>query len=315
MKLDCKPDFVTLVWKAGKSHVDPALLRLGNCLPTSVSSRETVFKVELADCNFRRLVTGDQLVYSNDLTLVSSPDSYHVPSFTLPVVCTFNRPKDWYPLTYDPVFHTHDQAALVFHIGLMNDDFSGPAPSTSFSLGSIIPIMASVEQNAHQQLLLLLEECVAADTAELQPDSHLYPVITNKGCLTDSKKSRSKFQPRQKSSEIQLSLQAFRFALGKEVFIHCKLVAWDPVDLGKTKKACHFNEHGRWELLDNPAYSNLCDCCESSCKSRKTRNTDSGNHGIVKIAVVGPLIIRDSLKCTYILYIPTFPPAWRGHVL
>lgn len=60
-------------------------------------------------------------------------------------------------------------------------DFSGPAESTSFPLGTIIPIKASVEQNTHQPLLLLLEECVAATTEELQPESNLYEIITNKG--------------------------------------------------------------------------------------------------------------------------------------
>lgn len=67
------------------------------------------------------------------------------------------------------------------------DDFSGPAKSTSFPLGSFIPIMASVEQMNHQPLLLLLEECVAAATPELQPESNLYPIITNKGYSYDDK--------------------------------------------------------------------------------------------------------------------------------
>lgn len=62
------------------------------------------------------------------------------------------------------------------------DDFSGPAESSSFPLGSLIHITASVEQQNHQPLLLLLDECIAATTPELQPDSHLYPIITNKGC-------------------------------------------------------------------------------------------------------------------------------------
>lgn len=61
------------------------------------------------------------------------------------------------------------------------DDFSGPALSAAFPLGSLIPISATVEQRSHQPLLLLLEECMAADTAELQPNSQTYPIITNKG--------------------------------------------------------------------------------------------------------------------------------------
>jgi len=61
------------------------------------------------------------------------------------------------------------------------DDFSGPAESTRFPLGSIIPIMASVVQETHQPLLLLLDECVAATTPELYPESTMYPIISNKG--------------------------------------------------------------------------------------------------------------------------------------
>ncbi|KAG7227385.1 hypothetical protein INR49_000390 [Caranx melampygus] len=292
MKLDCRPDFVTLVWTESRAQADLSLFRLGNCYPTSITVREAVFSVDLNDCNFRRMVTGDHLIYTNDLTYVSSPDSHLIP-FTHPVVCTYKRPKDWYPPIYDPMFNTYGQGDLVFHVGLMNEDFSGPAESTSFTLGSFIPIMASVEQKTHQPLLLLFEECVAAATAELQPESNLYPIITNKGCLVDSKTSRSKFEPREKSSEIRLSLQAFRFEHANEMFIHCKLVAWDPTGLDNTKKTCHYVKDHGWELLDNPSYSNLCDCCDSSCKSRRMRSTASGKFGVVQKAVLGPLTITD----------------------
>ncbi|XP_029930529.1 zona pellucida glycoprotein 3f, tandem duplicate 1 isoform X2 [Myripristis murdjan] len=293
MKLDCRPDFVSLVWTKSRPQAEPSLIRLGNCPPTSVSAEEAVFNVGLNDCHFRRMVTGDQLVYTNDLTYIPSSDS-HMPAFSLPVVCAYERPVDWYPPMYDPVlFDTYGQGELVFHMELMNDDFSGPAPSTAFPLGSLIPIMASVEHKSHQPLLLLLEECVATTTPELQPENHLFPIITNKGCLVDSKGTRSKFEQRQKSSEIHLSLQAFKFALGEEVFIHCKLLAWDPSGLDRSKKACHYVKDHGWELLDNPSYSSLCDCCDSSCTSRRTRSIASGKHGIAHNAVLGPLTITD----------------------
>ncbi len=71
-----------------------------------------------------------------------------------------------------------------------------------------------------------------------------------------------------------------------------------------------------WELLDNPAYSNLCDCCESSCTSRRMRSITPGicttsaafnwtnwivlssifptvKHGVVQKAALGPLTITD----------------------
>ncbi|XP_020507315.3 zona pellucida sperm-binding protein 3 [Labrus bergylta] len=292
MNLDCGPGFVTVVWTEHRAQVDTSLFRLGNCYPTSLSAREAVFNVDVNDCHFKRLVTGNQMTYTNDLVYISSPDS-HIAPFTHPVVCAYERPKDWYPMIYDPVFNTYGDGELVFHIGLMNDDFSGPAESTSFPLGSFIPVMASVEQKTHQPLLLLLEECVASTTPELQPGSRMFPIITNKGCLMDSKVARSRFEPRQKSSEIHLSLQTFRFALGEEVFIHCQLVAWAPELLDHTMKACHYVKDYGWVLLDNPDYNNLCDCCESSCKSRRRRSTISGNHGIMQKAVLGPLTITD----------------------
>ncbi|KAJ4920771.1 hypothetical protein JOQ06_022623, partial [Pogonophryne albipinna] len=288
MKVDCGPDFLTLIWTESRPQADTSLLRLGNCFPTSFSAGEAYFYVDFTDCNFRRLVTGDALMYSNDLTYVASADSYDL-AFTHPVVCAYERPKDWYATIYDPVFKTYSLGDLQFNIGLMNDDFSGPAESTRFPLGSIIPIMASVVQETHQPLLLLLEECVAATTPELYPESTMYPIISNKGCLLESVSSRSKFEPRQKSSEIRLSLQTFTFAMGEEVFIHCKLLAWDPNGLDSTKKACHFVDGHGWELLDNLAQSNLCDCCESKCKSRRQRSVASEMESTLKRIASGKL--------------------------
>ncbi|XP_022052841.2 zona pellucida sperm-binding protein 3-like [Acanthochromis polyacanthus] len=293
MKVDCRPDYMTVVWSDSRSQADTSLFRLGTCVPTSVSAREAVFSVRLDDCNFRTLVTGDHQMYTNDLVYYSPPNSL-MPSFSLPVVCAYERPKDWTIRIFDPVFDTYGQDDLVFFIGIMNDDFSGPAETTSFSLGSFIRIMASVEQQHHQPLLMLLDECIATTSPELQHEVALYPIIANKGCLVDSKTSLSRFEPRVKSSEIHLSLQAFRFALGEEVFIHCNLLAWDPNALDHTKKACNYVKAHGWELLDHPTYSSICACCESSCKSRKTRSLTSGKRGVEHKAVLGPITIKDS---------------------
>ncbi|KAI4796144.1 hypothetical protein KUCAC02_029420 [Chaenocephalus aceratus] len=191
------------------------------------------------------LLCNGALVYIHCKLLIWNPEVLSESKKACHYVKENKRPKDWYATIYDPVFKTYSLGDLQFNIGLMNDDFSGPAESTRFPLGSIIPIMASVVQETHQPLLLLLDECVAATTPELYPESTMYPIISNKGCLLESVSSRSKFEPRQKSSEIRLSLQTFRFAMGEEVFIHCKLLAWDPNGLDSTKKACHFVEgHG-----------------------------------------------------------------------
>lgn len=95
-------------------------------------------------------------------------------------------------------------SGLVFHMALLNGEDVAPAtwppkggfhpfflsPSEHLTglaktnvvpLGSFMPIWAAVEQKSHQPLVLLMEECVAASTAELRADSRVYPVVTNKG--------------------------------------------------------------------------------------------------------------------------------------
>ncbi|KAK0149036.1 Zona pellucida sperm-binding protein 3 [Merluccius polli] len=289
MKLDCTPDAVTLVWTETRSQRDLSLLRLGSCPPTSISTREAVFSVEFGNCNFRRKVTKDELEYSNDLTYASSENTKA--TFSYPVACTFERTVDWHPPIYDPaLLQTYGEGALVFSMELMNDDFSGPAPSRDFALGSLIPIKATVAQVSHQPLLLLLDDCVATPTPDLRSDSNVYPIISNHGCLMDSKVARSRFEPRLDSSELRMSVQAFRFALGTEVYIHCTLNAWDPNALDQSKKACHHVAGNGWEFLDDPSYNSLCGCCDTSCTSRKTRSTSGG---IKYNAVLGPVKFVD----------------------
>lgn len=56
MKLDCEPGFVTLVWTDSRALADTSLFRLGSCPPTSFSPREAVFRVDVNDCDFSRMV-------------------------------------------------------------------------------------------------------------------------------------------------------------------------------------------------------------------------------------------------------------------
>lgn len=78
--------------------------------------------------------------------------------------------------------HVHDDLNTQLSYNLLFvEDFSGVATTTTFSLGSMIPIAASVAQQNHQPLILLLDECLASTTPELAPESRVYPLITNKG--------------------------------------------------------------------------------------------------------------------------------------
>lgn len=61
------------------------------------------------------------------------------------------------------------------------EELSGVAQTNVIPLGSFMPIWAAVEQKSHQPLLLLMEECVAVSTPDLQAEGQVYPIITNKG--------------------------------------------------------------------------------------------------------------------------------------
>ncbi|KAK2900698.1 hypothetical protein Q8A67_008813 [Cirrhinus molitorella] len=300
IKITCEKGSVHVKWKVDKSMTsNPARLFLGSCFPsrfTNVSNEgaEADFYYPLSDCDFRRMATWKYLVYENKLTYRPLPKPYP-PSFSYPVRCVYDRPKGWTPAFQSlsaGVIQGHGE--LAFHMAILNYDFSGPAESNVFPLGSFVPIWAGVNQQAHQPLILLLEECVASTTLEMYPDTLTYPLITNKGCLVDSKNSFSRFLPRYHSSSILLHLQAFRFAVGQEVYIHCKLIAWDPNNLNEAKKACNYNKTiGEWELLDDPFQSSLCQCCASTCQGRGKRDTDSAPQGLVLKSVLGPLMITE----------------------
>uniref|UniRef100_A0A673INA8 Zona pellucida glycoprotein 3f, tandem duplicate 2 n=1 Tax=Sinocyclocheilus rhinocerous TaxID=307959 RepID=A0A673INA8_9TELE len=278
-------------WKVDKSMTgNPARLFLGSCLASHFSNLSNEgavadFYYGLDDCGFRRMATWKYLVYENKLNYRPLPKP-HPPSFSYPVRCVYDSRKIY---CFSWSYYNNN-----LHIIIPPDNFSGPAESNVFPLGSFVPIWAGVNQQAHQPLLLLLEECVASTTFEIYPDTLTYPLITNKGCLVDGKKSFSKFLPRYHSSSIILHLQAFRFALGQKVFIHCKLIAWDPDNLNETKKDCNYNKAtGEWEFLDDPFQSSLCQCCDSACQGCGKRDTDSAPQGLVLKSVLGPLTFTE----------------------
>uniref|UniRef100_A0A8C2A965 ZP domain-containing protein n=1 Tax=Cyprinus carpio TaxID=7962 RepID=A0A8C2A965_CYPCA len=158
-----------------------------------------------------------------------------------------------------------NEGLVTFNMELMNSDFSAPAPSMRFQLGSIIPFRATVESQSHRLLKIYMERCVAATDANISRAAQVHPIIANIGCLIESKSANSSFLPRRRPAEIRLYLQAFKFALGQNIFLHCDLEAWDVQCVDR--KACHYMQQ-QWELLDDPSQSNLCSCCEFTCYRR-----------------------------------------------
>ncbi|KAK6483377.1 zona pellucida sperm-binding protein 3-like [Huso huso] len=286
---------VLLDYSRSALPLDPSGLLLGTCPPSSSSAGNNmvVFQYGLLDCRFMRMVTANVTSYMNVLTYKPTQRGFYQTPFNQAIVCTYTKPAGWTPPVYNPALgDAYGFGKLEFTMGIMNDDFSAPRTSSLFFLGSPINIAAAVKQQFHMPLMVYMEECVAASTPELSPSSQTYPLIANHGCFVDGQAGNSRFLPRVQTSEICLVVQAFRFTqLNTDVYIHCRLLAWDPAQLNDpTKKACSFNQRTRsWELLDNPGRSSLCSCCTSNCNLRKRR--DTAEEGLRHTAVLGPLRI------------------------
>ncbi|XP_026882909.2 uncharacterized protein LOC113588075 [Electrophorus electricus] len=254
---------------------------LGSCSPSSLLADENMllFSVWLHNCNFRRQVRGDEVAYTNILTYELGPG---LPPVVESVECLYNLSRERTALT---------SKDFVFSMELMNNDFSGPAPSSVFPLGSRVPIRAEVEQQGPGPLQIYLQHCVLATSPDLSQASQWHTIISDAGCLTESKKGNSTFLLRQKPSEIRLYFQAFKFALGENIFFHCDMAAWALETFSTDMKAClYFKEKNRWELLDDPSQSYICRCCDATCPQRT-----SFESGTLAQKVLGPFVmVEDS---------------------
>ncbi|XP_061695291.1 zona pellucida glycoprotein 3f, tandem duplicate 2 [Syngnathoides biaculeatus] len=300
IQINCLKQSVNITWR-----ISPELapysnrLFLGNCIRSSMvglpsGDWQLHFDYKFRDCKFKKKLTGKHLIHQNVLTykpgVKSSP-----PAYEYFFECVQKRPDGWLPPFLTPgASVSSGRGGLIFHLALLNEQMSGIAKSNVIPLGSFMPIWAAVEQKGHQPLRLFMEECVAAPTAQLQPQQQVYPIILNKGCLTDSVNGNSVFLPRYHSSALVLSLQSFMLGVGR-VYIHCKLVAWDPEVLDESRKACQYSKQiGEWELLDDPSQNNLCGCCDHTCRSRHKRGATRGDsQGLTQLSVLGPLVIVD----------------------
>ncbi|KAJ3595560.1 hypothetical protein NHX12_004863 [Muraenolepis orangiensis] len=284
--IECLRHSVNITWSIGPEFL-PFATRffLGACIPSDYAAPPAgdttlYFNYKYADCNSRRLIKGKRVIYQNELTY--RPQRRPNPAnFTFPFECSSPRPD---------MGMAKGRGRLVFHMALLNEDLSGISQSNEVALGAMMPIWAAVEQKSHQPMLLLMEECVATATPDLRPGAQYYPLVGNQGCLLASKWGSSRFLPRYHSSALVLYLQTFKLSFTEEVFIHCKLVAWDPAALGPHRKACNYvKETSSWELLDDANKSHLCSCCDSSCAPRYRRAASDGAQGTVQNVVLGPL--------------------------
>ncbi|XP_059396897.1 zona pellucida sperm-binding protein 3-like [Carassius carassius] len=286
LTVDCgSGDSVTVRWRPrldSSQKLDPSRGLLGNCPPSfTMSDDMLIFYALLRDCGFLKQVTADSVTYSNMLIYDRQPE---LPFIFQRVQCVYDSAVS--KMTAFGAVEDEKEGLVTFSMELMNSDFSAPAPSMRFQLGSVIPIRATVESPSHRQLKIYMESCVAATDANISRAAQVHPIIANVGCLMESKSGNSSFLPRRHPAEMRLYLQAFKFALGQNIFLHCDLEAWDVQCMDR--KVCHYRQQQRrWELLDDPSQSYVCSCCEFSCFWR----TDC-TKGLSARKVLGPFVME-----------------------
>ncbi|KAM4728005.1 LOW QUALITY PROTEIN: zona pellucida sperm-binding protein 3-like [Anableps anableps] len=278
----CAKDSVQVTWRVAPQFVPyAAQFFLGNCMASAwkvlpTGEGEARFNYKFFDCKFTRKLKGKRIIYQNELSF--RPQAKPKPAiFKYPVQCVQKQPEGKVSLFLNPGMGVSEgHSKLVFHMELLNEQLTGVSKTNVIPLGSFMPIWAAVEQKSHQPLVLLMDECVAASTPELQPGTQIYPIVGNHGCLLESKRGGSLFLPWYHSSAIILYLQSFKFGMGGEVYVYCNLIVWDGDYLDNRRKACHVKD-GSWELLDDPTQSFLCNCCDKSCNPHNKRAVDWGN--------------------------------------
>ncbi|XP_033999895.1 zona pellucida sperm-binding protein 3-like [Trematomus bernacchii] len=115
---------------------------------------------------------------------------------------------------------------------------------------------------------LFIDGCVAA----LSPDPRSAPryyFIENHGCFNDAKEegSNALFNPRTRSSSLQLQLDAFLFPQDtrNSIFITCQLKATSEMRKSSpVNKACNYI-NSRWINVDGS--DDVCRCCDDTCSS------------------------------------------------
>ncbi|KAJ1115619.1 hypothetical protein NDU88_003841 [Pleurodeles waltl] len=306
--------------------IQAADLRLGAafCKYTSLNANNTItFRIALQDCGNTLQVTSDFLVYSSILTYNPTPSIISTvitrtnPTSVL-VRCVYPRNANVSSNAINPTWvpfssTIYAEESLYFSLTLMNDNWSAARNNTTFQLGDVFNIEASVQTGSHGSLRIFVDSCVAT----LNPDissSPRYDIIGSNGCLLDGKLSDSSsafVSPRNQLDKLGFTVDAFRFIADPRslIYITCHLKAVPAIqDPSATSKACSYSKTmNAWFPVEGQ--SGICRCCDAvNCGNRRKRGIFPGlaaEASTAQFAVLGPLTIEGQ---------KTFPDIIEGDV-
>ncbi|XP_072104247.1 zona pellucida sperm-binding protein 3-like [Mobula birostris] len=159
------------------------------------------------------------------------------------------------------------EGQLSFSLRLMNDNWLTERASSTYYLGELIHIEASVSMINHVPLKLYIDRCVATPSRD-RDSTPRYNIIDHHGCLLHSaaEDSFSTFVlvgADREVDKLRFDLDAFRF-FGDErslIFINCRLKVAAVNRSESITKACTFQRtQNMWAPLEETSFD-VCACC------------------------------------------------------
>ncbi|XP_062841222.1 zona pellucida glycoprotein 3d tandem duplicate 1 [Trichomycterus rosablanca] len=223
--------------------------RFGTCEVSRSDGSFIYFHYDLNDCGGLFSVMNEQLIYSNNLVYKPDPHGFVIRSLPLilNIQCVYNRFHYSYKIGYIPdvgehTFRKRLGTKGVFSLSVYNEMWEKSSVNESFTLGQQMNFEASVDFTWKDQSIFV-EACHATESNDPN-SSPRYDLITNFGCLIDSKMtgSQSRFVLRQKNI-LRFSIDAFLFPQStSEIFyLHCSLFVGNSA-VSSTTKSCTYSK-------------------------------------------------------------------------
>ncbi|XP_076006520.1 zona pellucida sperm-binding protein 3d.2 [Genypterus blacodes] len=246
-------------------------LKLGSCEANKSNQDYFYFENDLSLCGTKRTMINNQMSYSNTLHFdpprPDGPIRRAVP-FTLSVSCYYNRYQYSYKIGYAPkmqmrkIFKPMKNRA-EFILTPRNAQWDRLSSSDPYMIGK--PMYFQAEVSSMGDGRLYVHSCYA--TPKKSHNSTLqFPIVTNFGCMVESRDGRSRFIPH-KQNAVRFTLDAFLFKgmSGQQLYMHCTM-SMGSSSPSATAKSCNYDtKAGRWvELYGGDS---VCDCCNSNCSS------------------------------------------------
>ncbi|KAM4743701.1 LOW QUALITY PROTEIN: zona pellucida sperm-binding protein 3-like [Anableps anableps] len=306
-----QPDF----YNNGR-QVSPQQLFLGDakywknkpCQAVAAGDGQYVIKADLQDCGSSLMVSANDLIYSNNLTLSPPVGSLGITRMTkaiVPVSCPYKRTHVSSTIQQQPlavsISSKFPKGSSPFSLKLKTDDWLGEKYSNTVYLGDTLHLEVSYTGLAQRKLFINL--CVATLTTD-STSTPRYCFIENHGCFVDAKDGglNSVFQPRSTASSLQFQFDTFLFQndLRNTVFVTCDVKAAHQLwKSSPANKICNYI-NSSWKNVDGP--DGVCQCSKGVCSGQTSKDD------ICDTLTLGPFIIIprkcvQTLSTTFVLLV------------